>query len=52
MWCVYFVAGFLMSVYVFYIFLNSLHTLFLHDALVKSGYYTGDKAAKGQEEVK
>lgn len=49
MWCVYFIAGFLMSVYVFYIFLNGVHTLFLHDSLVKSGYY---KPEGNREETK
>jgi RsiW-degrading membrane proteinase PrsW (M82 family) len=29
-WLVYFVLGFVLAVYVFYIFLISLHTLFLH----------------------
>ena len=32
MWRVYFVIGFVLAVYIFYIFLVSLHTLFLHDA--------------------
>lgn len=38
MWAVYFVVGFLLAAYVFYIFLGCLRTLFLHDTLIKSGY--------------
>jgi len=33
MWVVYFIGGFLLSIYVFYAFLGALHTLFEHDAL-------------------
>ena len=31
-WWAYFAAGFVLSVYVFYVFIDSLHMLFLHDA--------------------
>ena len=30
-WWAYFAAGFVLSVYVFYVFIGSLHMLFLHD---------------------
>lgn len=33
MWIAYFIVGFLLAVYVFYAFLDSLGTLFEHDAL-------------------
>lgn len=33
MWTAYFIVGFILAVYVFYAFLDSLHTLFEHDAL-------------------
>ena len=33
MWSIYFVSGFIISVYIFYAFLGSLRTLFEHDAL-------------------
>lgn len=33
MWLVYFLLGFVLAVYVFYVFLGSLRTLFEHDAL-------------------
>lgn len=33
LWIAYFVVGFLLAVYVFYVFMVSLHTLFEHDAL-------------------
>ncbi len=31
-WWIYFAFGFVLAVYVFYVFLDSLRTLFLHDA--------------------
>lgn len=31
MWWVYFLIGFVLAMYVFYVFLNSLRTLFLHE---------------------
>lgn len=31
-WWIYFVVGFVLTVYVFYVFIGSLHILFLHDA--------------------
>lgn len=31
-WWIYFVLGFVLSVYVFYVFIGSLHTIFLHGA--------------------
>ncbi len=31
-WQIYFLLGFALAVYVFYVFLGSLRTLFLHDA--------------------
>ncbi len=30
-WWLYFIVGFAVAVYVFYIFISSLHMLFLHD---------------------
>ncbi|MCO5089786.1 hypothetical protein [Bosea sp. (in: a-proteobacteria)] len=33
MWTAYFVVGFILAVYVFYVFFGSLATLFEHDAL-------------------
>ena len=30
-WWIYFALGFALSVYVFYVFIGSLHILFLHD---------------------
>ena len=35
MWLAYFVLGFVLAVYVFYVFLDSLGTLFEHDALAR-----------------
>ena len=32
-WLIYFVSGFLLAVYVFYVFIGALRTLFEHDAL-------------------
>ncbi len=36
MWLVYFAAGFVLAVYVFSVFFNSLSTLFEHDALERN----------------
>lgn len=36
MWLVYFTVGFVLAVYVFYIFFDSLATLFEHDALERN----------------
>lgn len=36
MWLVYFALGFVLAVYVFYAFLDSLSTLFEHDALERA----------------
>lgn len=36
MWPAYFVLGFLLAVFVFYAFLDSLGTLFEHDALERA----------------
>lgn len=35
MWLVYFIVGFVLAVYVFMVFLDTLATLFEHDALLK-----------------
>lgn len=35
MWLIYFALGFVLAVYVFYAFLDSLGTLFEHDALAR-----------------
>lgn len=35
MWLVYFIVGFLLAVYVFMVFIDTLATLFEHDALLK-----------------
>lgn len=37
LWAVYFVVGFLLAVYVFYVFLGNVATLFEHDALEHAG---------------
>lgn len=36
MWRLYIVAGFVLAVYVFYAFLRSVRTLFLHDAQARA----------------
>ena len=46
-WQVYFGLGFVLSIYVFFVFIQALHTLFAHDALSKedtpdSGRRNGD----------
>ena len=42
-WYVYFGLGFVLSVYVFYVFLGALHTLFAHDEQ--------ERAAGGKEDA-
>lgn len=37
MWWVYFTFGFLIAIYVFYVFIACTRMLFLHDSLIKSG---------------
>lgn len=48
MWWLYFAVGYLMSVYVFVVFLGCVRTLFLHDALVKKGLYKKAAPATGE----
>lgn len=36
MWWTYFGVGFVLAVYVFYVFMRSIHTLFRHDALTRT----------------
>ncbi len=49
MWLTYFAVGFVCAVYVFFIFIRCTRTLFLHDALVKSGYYDKKKSATDEK---
>jgi len=42
-WLIYFVTGFLLAVYVFYVFIGSLRILFLHDTQ-EQNTTTTDKA--------
>lgn len=52
MWLVYFLLGFVLAVYVFYVFLGSLRTLFEHDALERasqSGRKNDPAADRGDE---
>lgn len=42
MWWIYIVSGFVLAIYVFYVFIGSLRTLFLHDEQAK-------KAAQGDQ---
>ncbi|MGB3741945.1 hypothetical protein [Castellaniella sp.] len=44
MWRVYMVLGFVLAVYVFYVFLGCLRTLFQHDALTRQA----DSSKEGQ----
>lgn len=49
-WWIYFIVGFLMAFYVFYLFLGNMRTLFLHDALEKSGFFNKDKSPTESKE--
>ena len=41
-WWIYFAAGFVLAVYVFYVFIGSLHILFLHDTQEQTALPTAD----------
>lgn len=48
MWLVYFAVGFVLAVYVFSVFFNSLNTLFEHDALERNmRAISSDEASRG-----
>ena len=50
-WWIYFALGFALAVYVFYVFIGSLHILFLHGAQEAAAKAAADPAAatdKGQ----
>ncbi|HTN60100.1 MAG TPA: hypothetical protein VL147_00935 [Devosia sp.] len=52
MWLVYFGLGFVLAVYVFYVFLDSLGTLFEHDALEQKAQAPAvDDAPTGREDA-
>ncbi len=48
MWVLYFIIGFVLATYVFYVFLDSLRTLFLHEDQARrvstSGSNEGDES--------
>lgn len=44
-WWIYFALGFVLAVYVFYVFIGSLHILFLHGAQEATGKAMIDPAA-------
>lgn len=45
-WMAYFGVGFILAVYVFYAFMNSLRTLFLHDVWAREKAEAQAKAAE------
>ena len=49
-WWVYFVLGFVLAVYVFYVFIGSLHILFLHGAEEAVAKAAPDATATGKQE--
>ncbi|MCZ7591907.1 MAG: hypothetical protein M5U15_07015 [Kiritimatiellae bacterium] len=46
MWKIYFIAGFILAVAVFYFFLESLAVLFQHDELARKGNAASGDAGK------
>lgn len=44
-WWIYFVVGFVLAVYVFYVFIGSLHILFLHDTQNTAANAAADPAS-------
>ncbi|MEO5623421.1 MAG: hypothetical protein ABIO74_02675 [Dokdonella sp.] len=49
-WWIYFGAGFVLAVYVFYVFIGSLHILFLHGAEEAGAEAAPDRTATGKQE--
>lgn len=47
-WRVYFVVGFVLALYVFYVFLRAIHTLFRHDALAHAASAAPEPARKDE----
>ena len=50
-WWIYFVLGFVLSVYVFYVFIGSLHTIFLHGAHGHGAHEAADPPANDPDVV-
>ena len=48
-WWIYFVLGFVLAVYVFYVFIGSLHILFLHGADEAAAKTAADTTTGKQE---
>lgn len=46
MWWIYLAAGFLLAIYVFYVFVICLRTLFAHDALGKQAPTAGEEGRR------
>ncbi|WP_238532986.1 hypothetical protein [Rhodanobacter thiooxydans] len=42
-WWIYFITGFVLAVYVFYVFIGSLRILFLHDTQEQAAITVKDK---------
>lgn len=49
-WLAYFIAGFVLAVYVFAVFLQALSTLFEHDALAKTAFRLPEDATPAAED--
>lgn len=49
LWLVYFVIGFILAIYVFYVFLGSIRTLFEHDTIERAELAT-PKDTNSQED--
>ncbi len=45
-WWIYFGTGFVLAVYVFYVFIGSLHVLFLHDTQEQVALTTADRQGR------
>ncbi len=50
-WWVYFVVGFVLTVYVFYVFIGSLRILFTHAADEAAELAAGDSTPNGREDA-
>ena len=50
-WAIYFVVGFVLSVYVFYVFIGSTRILFIHDAEEKTATSTSEGKTSQEERL-
>lgn len=50
MWAIYFAVGFVLAIYVFYVFFGCLRTLFEHDKIERAEIAAQEGAAEGESQ--